>query len=81
MLALPSAGAVSAVVSVKEWLLAVSAAVNWLSPVSYLGRGVDGLMAGEPGSSALILALTILYAGAVLSLAVVCLNRKGVVRP
>ena len=72
---------VSAAASVKEWLLAVSAAADWLSPFGPLGRGTGGLVAGEPGILAVNLAFTILYVGALLILAETCLNRRGVRRP
>ena len=61
--------------------LSVLLACMFFWAFSYLGRGADGLIAGEPGIPALNLVLAILYAGAALTLAVICLNRKGVVRP
>jgi len=61
--------------SVKEWLLAVSAA-RLAFPFWLLGRGMDGFggrRTRDPGSQP---CFTILYVGAMLTLAELCLNRK-----
>jgi hypothetical protein len=68
-------GALFFVRRVMTWL---NAAIAWLSPLSYLTRGMEAVEIGSAGSYAFLLGSSVLYTVVLLALAIRALQWKGV---
>ncbi len=76
--AVPEANRANPMLFLRDVLQLLNQIVDWVSPLAYLGRGIDALVRGDFAGFAATVALTIAATVLFLALAVRSLRRRGV---